>query len=133
MRKPITPLAHGVIDYSTVAMLAAAPRLLDLSDRAERTFYALAASYTALSLFTDYPLAADRVIPFKAHGATEVAIGAALPALPWLLGFEDDERGRFLAFGLAGLTAIVASLTDWNKRSVRKRRRRAPRLASRAA
>ena len=55
-----------------------------------------------------------RVVPFKAHGAAEAAIGVALPAMPYLLGFADNKAARNVCFGLAALTFIVASLTDWN-------------------
>src|SRR3954467_11757413 len=108
MRKPITPFAHGVVDYATVGMVAAAPRLLRLSEPAARTCYALAGTYAALSMLTDYPLAVKRVVPFKGHGATEAIIGAALPALPWAFGFGSERRARNLFIGLAGLTAIMA-------------------------
>lgn len=111
--KPISPRMHGVMDYATVAMVAAAPRLLDMPEEAERLCYGLAASYLGVSLLTDYPLAAKRAIPFKAHGATEAVIGAALPALPWLLGFADHKPSRNFILGLTALTAVVASLTDW--------------------
>jgi hypothetical protein len=131
MRRPITPLAHGLIDYTTVATVAAAPRALGLSKRAATTCYALAGAYAALSMLTDYPLAVRRLVPFKAHGVSEGAIGAFLPLVPYALGFDSDTRGRNLLFGLAGLTAVVAALTDWNKRServARRRHRRKPRL-----
>jgi hypothetical protein len=74
----------------------------------------LAAGYTALSGVTDYPLSARRLVPFKAHGAAELAIGAALPAMPWLLGFSDHKPARTFFLALAGVTGIVAALTDWD-------------------
>jgi hypothetical protein len=95
--------------------------------------YALAAGYTALSMLTDYPLAAKRMVPFKAHGVAEAVIGAALPALPYALGFGSQRRARNVFFGLTALTAVVSALTDWDKRSerlARRRHRRKPRLAA---
>ena len=133
MRKPITPFAHGVIDYTTSATLAAAPKLMRLDRRAATLCYALAGSYTALSMLTDYPLAAKRVVPFKAHGITEAIIGAALPALPFALGFASQRRARYLFFGLTALTAAVSLLTDWDKKServARRRHQRRPRLTA---
>ena len=136
MRSPITPLGHGVLDYTTVATVALAPRLLRFPDRAAKVCYALAGAYAALSMVTDYPLAVRRLVPFKAHGVSEGAIGALLPFIPWALDFERDARARNFFIGLAGLTAVVATLTDWTKKSERKARRRGrrkPRLISRAA
>ena len=114
MRQPLSPRLHGVLDYSTSAAVAAAPRLLDFPPAARHLFDGLAGGYTALSSVTDYPLSARRVVPFKAHGAAELAIGLALPALPWLLGFSEHRAARNLCFGLAAITFAVAALTDWD-------------------
>jgi hypothetical protein len=114
MQKPITPLAHGVIDYTTTAAVAVAPQALRFPTPARRLFGTLALTYTGVSAFTDYPLSVRRVIPFKLHGASELAIAAALPAMPWLLGFAHHRPARYLCFGLTALTLVVAALTDWS-------------------
>ena len=77
-------------------------------------FESLAAGYTGLSSVTDYPLSVKRVAPFKVHGATELAIAAILPALPFALGFADHRAARNFCFGLTALTLVVAALTDWD-------------------
>ena len=114
MQHPLSPRAHGVLDYTTSLATAAVPRLFDFPQPAAALCYALAGGYTALSLVTDYPLSAKRVVPFKAHGATEGLIGLALPALPWALGFARHRAARNFCFALAAVTAVVASLTDWD-------------------
>jgi len=113
MRKPISPRLHGILDYATVAATLAAPRLFRFPEAAERLSYGLASSYLGVSLFTDYPLAVRRAIPFPAHGVTEGVIGAALPALPRTLGFADHRAARNFFIGLTVVTAVVAALTDW--------------------
>ena len=113
MQKPISPKTHGVLDYATVVATAAAPKLLGFPEPAARLAYGLAGSYLGLSMLTDYPLAVKRAVPFKAHGATEGALGLALPALPKALGFANHKAARNFFFGLTALTFIVASLTDW--------------------
>ena len=113
MRKPITPRLHGILDYATIAATLVAPRVLGFPKAAEQLSYGLASSYLGVSLLTDYPLAARRVIPFPAHGATEGVIGAALPVLPRTLGFADHRTARNFFLGLTALTAVVAALTDW--------------------
>jgi hypothetical protein len=114
MQKPINGRMHGMMDYATVAATAAAPRALGFPRSAENLAYGLAAGYLGLSLLTDYPLSAKRMVPFKGHGATEVMLGLALPFLPKLLGFDDDRRARNFFLGLTALTAVTALLTDWN-------------------
>jgi hypothetical protein len=114
MRKPISPRMHGVLDYTTSAAVAAAPLAMRMPPAARRLFESLAAGYTGVSALTDYPLSVRRAIPFKAHGATELAIAAALPAMPWVLGFSGHRAARNLCFGLTALTLVVAALTDWS-------------------
>jgi hypothetical protein len=116
MRKPISPRIHGVLDYTTSAAVAAAPRALNLPRNARMLFESLATGYTGLSAVTDYPLSVKRIAPFKVHGALELAVAAALPAMPFLLGFADNRAARNLCFGLTALTLVVAALTDWNAR-----------------
>jgi hypothetical protein len=114
MKKPISPRVHGMLDYGTSAAVAVAPRLMNFPAPARRLFDSLAGGYTALSAVTDYPLSAKRLVPFKAHGAAELAIGLALPAMPWVLGFARHRAARNLCFGLAAMTMVVAALTDWD-------------------
>ncbi len=114
MNKPISPRLHGILDYTTSAAVAAAPPLFDMPRPARWLFESLAAGYTGLSSVTNYPLSARRMVPFKAHGAAELAIAAILPAAPWLLGFSEHKAARNLCFGITALTLVVAALTDWS-------------------
>lgn len=114
MRKPISPRLHGVLDYTTSAAVALAPPMFDFPPPARRLFASLAGGYTALAGVTDYPLSVRRLVPFKAHGTAELAIGVILPLLPWVLGFQDHRAARNLCFGLTAITLVVSALTDWN-------------------
>lgn len=113
MNRPISPRAHGALDYATVAATLLAPRLLGFPGRAARASYLLAGGYGALSALTDYPLGVRRTVPFRAHGAAEGLVGLALPALPRVLGFSRHRAARGFFLGLTALTAVVAALTDW--------------------
>jgi hypothetical protein len=114
MQKPITPRMHGVLDYATSAMVAAAPRAMNFPRPARMLCDSLATGYTGLAAVTDYPLSLKRVAPFKAHGAAELAIAALLPAMPYMLGFSQHRAARNFCFALTGLTLVVAALTDWD-------------------
>jgi hypothetical protein len=61
-------------------------------------------------------------VPFKVHGAAELAVAAILPAMPWVLGFADDRAARNMCFGLSALTLVVSALTDWDQRNRRRKR-----------
>jgi len=54
-------------------------------------------------------------VPFRGHGMAEGAIGAALPAAPWALGFARHKPARNFILGLTALTAVVAALTNWEE------------------
>jgi hypothetical protein len=113
MKKPISPTAHGVLDYLSSAAFAAAPTLFGFRDRgATRLARSLGASYTGLSLATAYPLGAVKKVPFPAHVASDGALGVALAAAPWLLGFSRDTRARNFFLAMAGVTAVVVALTQ---------------------
>lgn len=122
MPKPISPRVHGMIDYGTSAAVATAPVVLDIPRAARNLFEGLATGYTGLSSITDYPLSLKRLVPFKVHGAAELAVAAILPAMPWLLGFADDRAARNMCFGLSALTLVVSALTDWDQRNRRRKR-----------
>src|SRR5690606_10127983 len=72
MNRPISPTAHGALDYSTMAAALAAPRVLNFPKSAALATYSLAVSYLALSALTDYPPALKRAVPLKVHGATDM-------------------------------------------------------------
>ncbi|HYW50677.1 MAG TPA: hypothetical protein VE861_08730 [Gemmatimonadaceae bacterium] len=120
MQKPISPAMHGALDYATSAAVAVAPHVFDFPQPATRLFSSLAASYTALSSVTDYPASLARVVPFRAHGAAEIAIGLALPFLPRALGFERHRAARNACYALAAVTFVVAALTQWDNRRERQ-------------
>ena len=113
MNKPITPTVHGVIDYLSSATFAAAPSLLGFRHgAATRLARSLGATYTGLSLATEYRLGAVKTIPFPAHLAADAALGAGLAAAPWLLGFASDRRARTFFLAMAGISAVVVALTQ---------------------
>jgi len=114
MKRPISPMMHGVLDYATVAATAAVPRLMGFPKQATMAADALAGGYGMLSSVTDYPLSARRVVPFKGHGLAEAAVGLALPFLPWALGFADNRAARNFFLGLTAVTFVVAAMTDWD-------------------
>src|SRR5689334_20054104 len=107
LKQPITPRAHGVIDYLSSATFAAAPSLLGFRSRAATTLArSLGASYTGMSLGTAYPLGAVKKIPFPAHVAADAVLGVAFAAAPWLFGFADDRRARNFFLAMAGVSAV---------------------------
>ncbi|WP_045233948.1 hypothetical protein [Deinococcus pimensis] len=111
--KPISPRTHGMIDYSSVALMLAAPSVLGLKGPARLLSYAFAGTYLAVSALTDMPLGVKHALPFPTHGRIELASAPALLALPAMTGALKDPKARLYFLGLLGTVATVYSLTDW--------------------
>jgi len=77
----------------------AAPRLLELTGTAALLSYVLAAVHLGLTLLTDFPMGVVKVIPLPLHGWIELAVGPALLAAPWILGFTAQARIFYMAAG----------------------------------
>ena len=112
--KPISPTVHGVLDYATCAFFAAAPSLFNLQGTYATVCYVLAGGYLLISLLTNMPLGAMRLIPFPVHGKLELISGLVFIASPWLFGFADaNETARNLFIGAGLVFLVVYFLTDW--------------------
>lgn len=122
MLKPISPTIHGAMDYATVLGTVAAPTLLKMPDRAAGLAYGLASAILGLAAFTDFKPAIRRTVPLKAHGITDSALGLALPAMPWILGFSKNRKARNFFLGLTAMMALTTMLTDWAPRKSSRRR-----------
>jgi hypothetical protein len=114
MTKPISPRAHGVIDYLTVLLLLAAGPLFHFEGRAAEITSTLAGAVLIYSLFTAYPLGLVKMIAFSLHRVIDIVFAIAMLVSPFLLGFSDviAARNFFVAFGIFSL--IVVALTDFS-------------------
>lgn len=108
MHTLLSPRAHGILDYVTVAVFALAPSLLGLVGLAATLSYALAGIHLAMTLLTAFPLGVARVVPFRLHGMVELAVGVVLVALGFLL-FEGVDRMFFAAMGVVILAVWAAT------------------------
>ncbi len=109
-----SPRAHAALDFVTVVGFAAAPPLLGLSGLAAGIAYVLAGVHLLMTLVTDYSGARQRPIPFPHHGKVEVAVGIALMALPWFLGWRGTPRVFYISAGIVIL--IVWALSEYYRR-----------------
>jgi hypothetical protein len=125
MLKPISPTVHGAMDYATVVGTVAAPTLLKMPNRAAGLAYGIATAILGLAAFTDFKPGLKRAVPLKAHGITDSALGLALPAMPWMLGFAKNRKARNFFLGLTAMMALSTMLTDWTPEKRGRRRRRA--------
>ncbi len=96
--RPIDATLHGATDYTVGGTLMSVfPRLAGIAGtRSARQIRASGALHAGYSLFTDYPLGAVKVIPFKAHLALDAVGALALGATPFLTGQYREGRRHWV-------------------------------------
>jgi hypothetical protein len=123
MRK-IPTRVHGMLDYSTGALLMGLPGLFKAarSGRAESAVpVALGVGALLYSLFTDYELGAVRKLPMKVHLGLDVASGIFLAASPWLFDMDEEVRAPYLALGLWEVAAGLMTESEPTERKAMPR------------
>lgn len=126
---------HGVLDYTTGALLMALPGILKAArrGRAEAAIpVALGAGALLYSLFTDYELGAVRKIPMKVHLALDVASGIFFAASPWLLDLDEDVRAPYLALGMWEIAAGLMTDPEPDRQAVPRAKSQVRKLARKA-
>ncbi|HEV2294885.1 MAG TPA: hypothetical protein VGR35_13615 [Tepidisphaeraceae bacterium] len=117
MRKPISTATHGVIDYLTAGALFALPSLLGFSPRLSKAVRMIGLKKLAVAAATQHEMGIVKLIPMKHHLAIDVATGATLCALPYMLEDEDDPETACAALVAMGLMEIAyVPLTDTQPR-----------------
>jgi hypothetical protein len=112
--KIISPTLHGVLDYLTCGLCLLAPSIFGFTGAYATVWYILAAGYLLISLITNMPLGAFKVVPFWLHGRLELVSGLVFMASPWLFGFATENgvaRNFFVAMGVVFL--LVFLCTQW--------------------
>lgn len=111
--KIISPTQHGYLDYVTVVLFVVAPTLIGLTGMAGILAYALAGIHLAMTLVTDFPLGAAKLLPFTVHGWVERVVGPVLILLPFILGFDALARVFYIVIGI--VIILVGLFTDYQR------------------
>src|SRR4051812_12356204 len=116
--RPISPRAHGILDYVSGASLLAAPALLGLAGkRSGRALRVAGATELATGAFTRSEVGVVKVLPLRLHLGLDAVGGIALAASPWLLGFKGEKKvgalswAPHVAVGLSGLAGAFLTRT----------------------
>ena len=107
---------HAVLDYLTTGyFLILAAYFWDSNKRAAATALINGGAVLGVSMFTDYPGAIARKIPFETHGKIDMMQAGMAAGLPLLLGFGSDAAA--IPFHMQALNeAVVVKATDWESR-----------------
>jgi hypothetical protein len=113
----IGPLAHGIIDYAMVIILAVGPTVAGFRGKQALICYALAFVHFLLTIITRFPLGVSKTLPFAMHGAIEFVVSIMLISMPWLANARSagvNSRNFFVAIGV--MILIIWVLTDFRSR-----------------
>lgn len=111
--KVISPRVHGYLDYLTVALFLLAPTLLGMSQLPAMLAYVIAGIHLIVTLTSDFPFGAVKLIPFTIHGWIERIVGPSLIALPFIAGFANEGIARNFYIGIGLIIIVVGLLTDY--------------------
>jgi len=112
--KFISPTLHGVLDYLTCGLFLLVPTIFGFTGTYATVCYILGAGYLVVSLITNMPLGALKLLPFWLHGRLELVSGPVFIASPWLFGFANENplaRNFFVIMGIVFL--LVFLCTQW--------------------
>jgi hypothetical protein len=112
MYKPISTKTHGVLDYVTIGTLFALPRAMGWSRSLTDGLTALALGKLGYTLITRHELGLWRKLPMSAHLALDAASGAAMGAMPLMLGDEDDVGAQAACCALGTFEVLAATMTE---------------------
>ncbi len=111
--KVISPRVHGYLDFLTVGIFLLAPTLLGLSQLPAMLAYSLAGVHLLVTLASDFPFGVFKIIPFTIHGWIERLVGPSLIALPFIVGFANEEMARNFYIAMGVIIIVVGLLTDY--------------------
>ncbi|MBW3624504.1 MAG: hypothetical protein KY468_13950 [Armatimonadetes bacterium] len=107
----ISTYMHGILDYTTAALLFALPYLFGWGPTVTWIFMGAAVLLLGLSLLTRYELSVMKLIPMVGHLTMDFLLGAALLIAAWVIAGE--EMSATLAMMGIGLMEIgVALMTE---------------------
>jgi hypothetical protein len=111
--QPITPKAHGLIDYGFAALQWLAPELLGFDNKIIKLYKVLGLNLLAYNSVTDHPVAAKPLISYHTHHQIDTANVAMLALLTAYKGIRKNKRVLAFHVGFVALGAINVLLTDW--------------------
>jgi len=111
--KFITSTLHGVLDYLTCGLFLLAPTLFGFTGTYATVCYILGAGYLVISLLTNMPLGAVKVLPFWLHGRLELVSGFVFLVSLWLFGFAENGVARIFFMAMGAVFLVVFLCTQW--------------------
>jgi hypothetical protein len=111
--KKLSPRVHGVLDYITVLFLLLSPSLFDMQTTGSMFTYILAIVHLILTLFTDFPAGAFKVVPLKIHGLIEIIVSMFLIGISIWFRNSGDSVSFYYYLIFAIILFIVWATSEY--------------------
>ena len=104
--KPLSPPLHGAIDYLAVLIFATAPTVIGLTGWPALLSYALAIIHLLMTVLTDFPAGAIRIVPVILHNWVERLVGPVLVIIG-VLPLPGEAPNARLFFAVMGVVIFT--------------------------
>lgn len=111
--KPISPAAHGLIDYALAGSLLILPSVLGLNKKVKNLYTAEALGLLTYVAVTKHPAAVKPLIPFTVHGKIDPFNVAGFAAQTFLKSFPKDKKALLFNIAFTAVAGLTVLLTDW--------------------
>lgn len=112
--KPISPKAHGLIDYALVGSLLTLPTILGFSKKVKTIYTAEAMALLVYVALSDHPAAVKPLIPFTTHGKIDPFNVGQFALQTVLKPFRKDKKVMIFNIAFTAIAGITVLLTDWH-------------------
>lgn len=119
MKKPVSPTAHGIVDYVFTGIQLATPSLLAMNPVAARTYRILGAGFGLVNAFTNTPAGVKNLLSFKSHQKADAGFLAGLSLLGLAAFVRKDKNAMAFHLGFLALAIANYALTDYKRRPAR--------------
>ena len=111
--KKLSPLVHGILDYFTVLFLLFSPSLFDMQTTGSAFTYVLAIVHLMLTVLTDFPAGAIKIIPLKLHGLIEIVVSIASIVVAVFFRSSGDNVSFYYYLIFAFILFVIWSISDY--------------------
>jgi len=108
---PIPPFVHGVIEYAVAALFIVAPFVFDFEETsATAASIVVGLVLLAFTAVSELPTGLVKSISVGVHVLADIVLAVLLVALPFVLGFRDDETAATALFITVGVLHLLVTI-----------------------
>lgn len=118
MKKPISPMIHGIIDYALAGVQMIAPSYLGFKKKNVKTYLDLGSGFLAVNAVTNTPVGIRRVISMRDHQKADAAFLATFALLSFTSNLSKDKKAFTFHMAMLGLSVAHYLLTDYEDKEL---------------